>query len=45
MFETSIVSSAAEGLDLLERIIDIIRKIFASLLGIGGSDDEPESAD
>lgn len=33
MFEDTIVSNASEGLALLERIIDIIRKLFASLLG------------
>ena len=43
MFEESIVSNASEGLALLERIIDIIRKLFASLLG--GSSETTEAAE
>lgn len=42
MFDDSIVKGASDGLDLLERIIDIIMKIFKSLFG-GASDTTTEA--
>ncbi|MBQ8210309.1 MAG: hypothetical protein IJZ35_07000 [Clostridia bacterium] len=38
MFDNSIVNGAADGLSLLERIIDIIIRLFEALLGGGSSD-------
>lgn len=42
MFENK-YNDIDEVLDLMERIVDIIRKLLSSLLGLGGGSAEPES--